>query len=195
MVKNFEDLQQVSKENVEVAMKSAESLSKGAQAIATEVADYSKKAFEDGSAMLEKLCLAQAQELTFDKARLGSGSGSGSGGEGKSASSSSPAVQALAALPGVGRKTANVVLGNAFGQNEGVVVDTHVSRLSQRLGLTKFPDPVRIERDLIKIFPRPRWTDLSHWLIFHGRRRCMARKPDCANCELNDICPSAEKME
>jgi endonuclease-3 len=103
-------------------------------------------------------------------------------------------LEELAALPGVGRKTANVVLGNAFGQNEGVVVDTHVARLSQRLGLTKFPDPVRIEKDLIKLFPRPRWTDLSHWLIFHGRRRCMARNPDCANCELNDICPSAGKL-
>ena len=98
----------------------------------------------------------------------------------------------LAALPGVGRKTANVVLGNAFGINEGVVVDTHVSRLSQRLGLTKHSDPVRIERDLIALFPRDRWTDLSHWLIFHGRRRCAARKPDCASCELQDICPSAK---
>jgi endonuclease-3 len=97
----------------------------------------------------------------------------------------------LAALPGAGRKTANVVLGNAFSKNEGVVVDTHVGRLSQRLGLTKFPDPVRIERDLVKLFPRESWCDLSHWLIFHGRRRCSARKPDCANCELRDICPSA----
>ena len=97
----------------------------------------------------------------------------------------------LAALPGAGRKTANVVLGNAFSKNEGVVVDTHVGRLSQRLGLTKFPDPVRIERDLMKLFPRESWCDLSHWLIFHGRRRCSARKPDCANCELRDICPSA----
>lgn len=96
----------------------------------------------------------------------------------------------LAALPGVGRKTANVVLGNAFSKNEGVVVDTHVGRLSQRLGLTKFSDPVRIEQDLMKLFPRKSWTDLSHWLIFHGRRRCGARKPDCAGCELRDICPS-----
>lgn len=100
----------------------------------------------------------------------------------------------LAALPGVGRKTANVVLGNAFGINEGVVVDTHVARLSRRLGLTTFPDPVRIEKDLVKLFPRERWTGLSHWLIFHGRRRCMARKPDCAGCELRDICPSAGKV-
>jgi len=97
----------------------------------------------------------------------------------------------LAALPGVGRKTANVVLGNAFGLKEGIVVDTHVARLSQRLGLTKSDAPVRIEQDLIKLFPRRHWTDLSHWLIFHGRRRCMARRPDCPGCELRDICPSA----
>jgi endonuclease III len=99
----------------------------------------------------------------------------------------------LSALPGVGRKTANVVLGNAFGLNAGVVVDTHVTRLSHRLGLTKVSEPVRIERDLVKLFPRERWTDLSHWLIFHGRRRCMARKPDCAECELHALCPSAGK--
>lgn len=99
----------------------------------------------------------------------------------------------LAALPGVGRKTANVVLGNAFGINEGVVVDTHVARLSQRLGLTKFSDPVRIERDLVKLFPRDKWSDLAHWLIFHGRRRCRARKPDCPGCALRDICP-AQKL-
>lgn len=100
-------------------------------------------------------------------------------------------LEALAALPGAGRKTANVVLGNAFQKNEGVVVDTHVGRLSQRLGLTTFSDPIRIEQDLIKLFPRDSWTLLSHWLIFHGRRRCPARKPDCPNCELRDICPSA----
>ena len=98
----------------------------------------------------------------------------------------------LAAIPGAGRKTANVVLGNAFSKNEGVVVDTHVGRLSQRLGLTKFSDPIRIERDLMKLFPQKSWADLSHWLIFHGRRRCAARKPDCPNCELRDICPSAK---
>ena len=102
-------------------------------------------------------------------------------------------LDALAALPGVGRKTANVVLGNAFGLNEGMVVDTHIARLSQRLGLTKYSDPVRIERDLMAVIPRGQWTDLSHWLIFHGRRRCMARNPDCASCELQDICPSAPK--
>ena len=99
----------------------------------------------------------------------------------------------LAAIPGAGRKTANVVLGNAFSKNEGVVVDTHVGRLSQRLGLTKFTDPIRIERDLMKLFPQKSWADLSHWLIFHGRRRCPARKPDCPNCELRDLCPSAKE--
>ncbi|PAY99876.1 MAG: endonuclease III [Spartobacteria bacterium AMD-G4] len=103
-------------------------------------------------------------------------------------------LEALAALPGAGRKTANVVLGNAFSINEGVVVDTHVGRLSQRLGLTSFQDPIRIEQDLIKLFPRDSWTDLSHWLIFHGRRRCPARKPDCPHCELQDICPSVPKL-
>lgn len=102
-------------------------------------------------------------------------------------------LEALAALPGAGRKTANVVLGNAFSKNEGVVVDTHVGRLSQRLGLTKFADPIRIEQDLIKLFPRDSWTLLSHWLIFHGRRRCAARKTDCPNCELRDICPSSQE--
>lgn len=100
----------------------------------------------------------------------------------------------LAALPGVGRKTANVVLGNAFGLSEGVVVDTHVARLSRRLGLTKYSDPVRIEKDLVKLFPKEHWTGLSHWLIFHGRRRCVARRPDCGGCELRDICPSADKV-
>ena len=102
-------------------------------------------------------------------------------------------LESLAALPGVGRKTANVVLGNAFSKNEGIVVDTHVSRLSQRLGLTKFTDPIRIEQDLMKLFPQACWTDLSHWLIFHGRRRCAARKPDCPNCELRNLCPSAKE--
>ncbi len=100
----------------------------------------------------------------------------------------------LASLPGVGRKTGNVVLGNAFGINEGVVVDTHVGRLSNRLKLTRHLDPVKIELDLIKLFPQECWTILSHWLIWHGRRRCYARKPDCPNCELRDICPSADKV-
>jgi endonuclease-3 len=98
-------------------------------------------------------------------------------------------LEALAALPGVGRKTANVVLGNAFGINAGVVVDTHVGRLSARLGLSKHKDPVKIETDLARLFPRESWTDLSHWLIWHGRRRCMARNPDCPNCELQSLCP------
>ena len=86
-------------------------------------------------------------------------------------------MENLRALPGVGRKTANVVLGNAFGRNEGVVVDTHVGRLSLRLGLTKHADPEKVEADLMKLIPREHWTMFSHWLIFHGRRRCMARSP------------------
>ncbi|HEV3148844.1 MAG TPA: endonuclease III, partial [Chthoniobacterales bacterium] len=90
-------------------------------------------------------------------------------------------MEELRELPGVGRKTANVVLGNAFGKNEGIVVDTHVARLSQRLGLTKQKDAEKIERDLIKLVPREHWTNWSHWLIWHGRRRCYARKPDCAH--------------
>lgn len=102
-------------------------------------------------------------------------------------------LEQLAALPGVGRKTANVVLGNAYSINEGVVVDTHVGRLSRRLGLTKHKDPEKVERDLMKLFPRDRWAILSHWLIFHGRQVCFARKPRCADCKLNDICPSAFK--
>ena len=100
-------------------------------------------------------------------------------------------MEALRALPGVGRKTANVVLGNAFGLDEGVVVDTHVGRLSQRLGLTKQTDPEKIERGLMKLIPREHWTLWSHWLIFHGRRRCTARSPDCHGCELHDLCPTA----
>jgi endonuclease III len=99
----------------------------------------------------------------------------------------------LVALDGVGRKTANVVLGNAFGINVGVVVDTHVARLSQRLGLTKETDPVKIEQALMKLVPQADWAQFSHWLIWHGRRRCSARKPDCAGCELKELCPSAEK--
>ncbi|MGI8958143.1 MAG: endonuclease III [Chthoniobacterales bacterium] len=100
----------------------------------------------------------------------------------------------LHALPGVGRKTANVVLGNAFQKDEGVVVDTHVTRLSQRLGLTKQTDPEKIERDLMKLIPQKDWTDWSHWLIWHGRRRCFARKPDCHHCELLDLCPSGPRF-
>lgn len=98
----------------------------------------------------------------------------------------------LRELPGVGRKTANVVLGNAFGKNEGIVVDTHVARLSQRLGLTKQTDPEKIERDLMKLVPHEHWTNWSHWLIWHGRRRCFARKPDCSQCEIFRLCPSGK---
>jgi endonuclease-3 len=101
-------------------------------------------------------------------------------------------MEKLRELPGVGRKTANVVLGNAFGINEGIVVDTHVIRLSQRLGLTKQKDPEKIERDLMKLVPKEYWTVWSHWLIWHGRRRCYARKPDCANCEVFRLCPSGK---
>ncbi len=97
----------------------------------------------------------------------------------------------LVALPGVGRKTANVVLGNAFGIDEGIVVDTHVRRLSNRLGLTTQQDPEKIERDLTQTVPQEDWTVFSHLLIFHGRRVCKSRKPDCPNCVLKDICPSA----
>jgi len=101
-------------------------------------------------------------------------------------------MEKLRELPGVGRKTANVVLGNAFGINDGIVVDTHVIRLSQRLGLTKHKDPEKIEQDLMKLVPKEHWTNWSHWLIWHGRRRCFARKPDCANCEVFKLCPSGK---
>jgi endonuclease-3 len=101
-------------------------------------------------------------------------------------------MEELRELPGVGRKTANVVLGNAFEKNEGIVVDTHVARLSQRLGLTKHNDPEKIETDLMKLVPREHWTNWSHWLIWHGRRRCYARKPDCSNCEIFRLCPSGK---
>jgi endonuclease III len=100
----------------------------------------------------------------------------------------------LVRLPGVGRKTANVVLGNACGINEGVVVDTHVQRLSARLGLTSETDPEKIERVLMDLYARDRWTLLSHLLIWHGRRVCDARKPRCADCALNTICPSAFRV-
>jgi endonuclease-3 len=100
-------------------------------------------------------------------------------------------MDALVVLPGIGRKTANVVLGNAFGLNEGVVVDTHVARLSARFGLTRETDAVRIERALMPLFARETWAQLSHLLIWHGRRVCDARRPRCGDCLLNDICPSA----
>ncbi len=102
-------------------------------------------------------------------------------------------MEDLTALRGVGRKTANVVLGNAFEMNEGVVVDTHVRRLSRRLGLTKHTDPGKIETGLMKLIPRNQWSVFSHWLIWHGRRRCQARKPDCGGCEVQHLCPSAFK--
>jgi endonuclease-3 len=98
-------------------------------------------------------------------------------------------MEELIELGGVGRKTANVVLGNAFEINEGVVVDTHVARLSQRLGLTQETDPIKIEQELMKLVPQAQWTMLSHWLIWHGRRRCYARSPDCQNCEISHLCP------
>ena len=98
-------------------------------------------------------------------------------------------MEELHALDGVGRKTANVVLGNAFSINVGVVVDTHVTRLGNRLGLTKQTDAVKIEQELIKLVPQEQWTLFSHWLIWHGRRRCAARKPDCVNCEIAKLCP------
>ncbi|HWL51895.1 MAG TPA: endonuclease III [Chthoniobacteraceae bacterium] len=100
-------------------------------------------------------------------------------------------MEELVVLAGVGRKTANVVLGNAFGKNEGVVVDTHVARLSHRLGLTRATTPEKIEQELMKLVPRKDWTNFSHWLIWHGRRRCTARNPDCAGCEVVALCPSA----
>ena len=98
----------------------------------------------------------------------------------------------LHGLPGVGRKTANVVLGNAFHKDEGIVVDTHVARLSHRLRLTKETDPEKIEADLMKVVPQKHWTIWSHWLIWHGRRRCFARRPDCRQCEVFRLCPSGK---
>ncbi|MEI7820505.1 MAG: endonuclease III [Verrucomicrobiota bacterium] len=95
----------------------------------------------------------------------------------------------LTALAGVGRKTANVVLGNAFGINLGVVVDTHVQRLTARLGLTRETTPEKIEQDMMRLVPCEQWAVFSHWLIWHGRRRCDARKPDCAQCEIAKLCP------
>ena len=98
-------------------------------------------------------------------------------------------LDALVQLPGVGRKTANVVLGTAFRIASGVVVDTHVLRISRRLGLTAEKDPVKIERDLMALLPRAEWIDFSHRVIHHGRRVCVARKPKCDQCVLGDICP------
>ncbi|HUP51543.1 MAG TPA: endonuclease III [Longimicrobiales bacterium] len=98
----------------------------------------------------------------------------------------------LAALPGVGRKTANVILGNAFDRAEGVVVDTHVKRLSTLLRFTREETPEKIEQDLMKLFPRERWTLLAHLLIWHGRRVCIARRPKCEECAVSHLCPSSK---
>jgi len=100
-------------------------------------------------------------------------------------------MEELTSLRGVARKTANVVLGTAFGKNEGVVVDTHVKRIARRLGWTRESDPEKIERDLMALFPRDLWTVLGHTLILHGREICDARRPRCAECPVNDLCPSA----
>jgi endonuclease III len=104
-------------------------------------------------------------------------------------------MEELVKLPGVGRKTANVVLGVLWNAPEGVVVDTHVMRISQRLGWTKKKDPEKIERDLCKILPREKWDHAGHVLIFHGRYCCYARKPNCTDCRVNDVCPSAFNAE
>jgi endonuclease-3 len=100
-------------------------------------------------------------------------------------------MEQLRVLPGVGRKTANVILGNAFALNEGITVDTHVARLSRLLGLTGHDDPTKIEHDLMPLFPRDAWGLLSHLLIFHGRQVCIARRPRCGECVLSDLCPSS----
>ena len=100
-------------------------------------------------------------------------------------------MEQLVELPGVGRKTANVILGNAYDRNEGIVVDTHVTRVSQRLALTKNTDAVKIEQDLMPLFPRDQWTFLAHLLIEHGRQICVARTPKCEQCVLSDLCPSS----
>ncbi len=104
-------------------------------------------------------------------------------------------MEALRVLPGVGRKTANVVLGNAFGINDGITVDTHVGRLSKLLGLTGQTDPIKIERDLMALVPVDDWTLISHLLIWHGRQVCIARRPRCGECLLNALCPSASLPE
>lgn len=99
-------------------------------------------------------------------------------------------MESLVALPGVGRKTANVVLGNCFNMATGIVVDTHVTRLSNRLGLTRKNDPKKIEDDLVRLVPQKHWIIFSHWLIAHGREVCKARKPNCGHCFLQELCPS-----
>jgi endonuclease-3 len=101
-------------------------------------------------------------------------------------------MEDLITIPGVGRKTANVILGNAFGV-PGIPVDTHMIRINRLLGLTRHADPVKIEFDLMKLVPEKDWTPYSHLIIHHGRRRCFARRPDCGNCEIRDLCPSAKR--
>ena len=103
-------------------------------------------------------------------------------------------IDALTRLPGVARKTANVVLGTAFGLAEGVVVDTHVHRISHRLGLSRHHDPKRVERDLMDVLPREEWTAFSHRVIFHGRRVCVARSPRCEVCHLRELCPTRQDV-
>jgi len=102
-------------------------------------------------------------------------------------------MEELRGLPGVGRKTANVILGNAFGRNEGITVDTHVGRITRLLKLTSATDPEKVERDLMTLFPQARWTLLSHLLISHGRAVCIARRPNCAACPIARECPSARR--
>ena len=104
-------------------------------------------------------------------------------------------LEELITVPGAARKTANVVLGSGYGITSGVVVDTHVLRVSKRLDLTKNTDPVKVEQDLIKIIPRERWILFSHQIIHHGRALCVARKPKCAECKLNSVCYAADKTE
>lgn len=104
-------------------------------------------------------------------------------------------MEKLLSLPGVARKTANVVLAHAFGINQGVTVDTHVKRLSARLGLTEETDPVKIERNLMRLLPQPDWENFSIRIIYHGRAVCKARKPNCGECKLSHVCPSAEVFE
>ena len=102
-------------------------------------------------------------------------------------------MEELTALPGVARKTANVVLSNGFGMHEGVVVDTHVARLARRLRFTRERDPARIERDLMRLFPREQWLEVSDLLIHHGRRVCDARRPRCEDCAIEPLCPSSQE--
>jgi endonuclease III len=103
-------------------------------------------------------------------------------------------MEALVKLPGVGRKTANVILGNVFGIDEGIVVDTHVGRLARRMGFTRQEDPVRVEKDLIRLFPNAWWTLLSHLFIFHGRQQCPARRPRCQGCPVAHLCPGRQEV-